>query len=217
MEKALQERTCLIFDFDGTLVDSMWIWEELDLELLHSFGKEPDDYARKMIPTMNIKEASRFFAEYFQIPKTPEEICLMIEEKAEDFYQNRVQLKPHAREFLEMLKKQGKHMCIATSSARSYVESFVNANGLGGYFDFLIAAGDVTKGKTEPEIYDKCLAQFGCEKGDAIVFEDALYAIETAKKAGYFVCAVEDDLETDKMEQIEKIADAKIVGFSHLL
>ncbi len=191
-----------IFDMDGTLTDSMYIWDTAGETYLRSQGKEPAPDLRKQLRPLSLEQAAELFQEQYGIRASVDEILKSFDEVVENEYRYHVKLKSGALELLEHLKKQGLEMTVATSSPRAIVLMVLKRLGILPYFSHVITCGDVGFGKDHPAVYDRAAELMGTDPASTLVFEDALHAVTTASKAGYFVVGVYDESEGINEEQI---------------
>ena len=205
---------CAIFDFDGTLFDSMYIWEEIGDVYLRSLGKEPKPSLRDEIRTFSLYQAACYMKKEYSISLTPEEIMAGINEKIEHFYLYEVLPKPGALEFLSEIKRVGILMCIATASDRKQVEAALSRCRMKHFFEEIIACSDIGHGKDEPVVFRKAMEHFGADRSTSLVFEDALHAAKTAKADGFKVVAVFDKSEK-RQEELQRTADFFLSDFEH--
>lgn len=202
-----------IFDFDGTLFDSMSIWDTVGEDYLRSNGYEPEAGTREAIRTMSLYQAACYMKAAYGIPCPVEAIMDGINKRVEEFYFRSVQPKPGVPEFLERLRRRGVKMCIATATDRYQIEAALKRCGLEGYFGEIFTCTSVGHGKDDPYIYEAALQFLGTTKEETAVFEDALYAIETAKAAGFPVVAVYDRHEPEQAG-IQALADGYLTDFT---
>ena len=205
---------CAIFDFDGTLFDSMYIWEEIGKVYLRSLGKEPEPSLREEIRAMSLYQAACYMKEEYSISLTPEEIMAGINEKIEHFYLYEVLPKPGVLEFLSEIKRAGILMCIATASDRKQVEAALSRCRMKHFFEEIIACSDIGHGKDEPVVFRKAMEHFGADRSTSLVFEDALHAAKTAKADGFKVVAVFDKSEK-RQEELQRTADFYLSDFEY--
>lgn len=202
----------IIFDCDGTILDSMRDWERLGLNLIK--GQEGGrDYQKikNHIRTLTIRETAEYFSVELGLDMDVEFIVKHLEEEITAKYQKEFLLKRGVLEFLE--KNKNRKMCIATATERNMVEAAVKRLGIQDYFQFIITSGEVGNSKEWPDIYDISADRLGLGKDDVMIFEDAHHAIVTAKTAGYRVVAVEDPSAEPHRESIIKMADYYIRDF----
>ncbi len=203
----------VIFDMDGTLIDSMGYWTNLAGEYLESKGVHPTEEELVKVKTMTLDQSTAYFSELYGIDTDGPTMVKEMITQMDDHYRYDIPLKAGMRERLAELKAQGVRMCIATASDRSLAETCLARLEVSEYFEFLLTTAEVGHGKTEPDIYlaakDKFAEISGRElaPSDIAVFEDALHCVETAHKAGFWVVAVPEMYYADEWNQITEIAD----------
>ncbi len=203
-----------IFDMDGTLTDSMHLWQDIGARYLLSLGLTPPEDLNNTIGVMTMEEVSNLFTESYGIKKTPLEIRNEINLLLEPLYGGDVQPKAGVTELLELLKSRGVKMCVATATDRHLAEIALEKTGLMDYFSEIFTCTMVGAGKEKPTIYEKSLEHLGTEKSATFVFEDALYAVETAKSAGFITVGVYDRFSQWAQERIRDIADIYLPDYS---
>lgn len=209
----MRNKDAVIFDLDGSLVDSMWIWKDIDIEYLGRFGIPLPENLQLEIEGMSFSETAVYFKERFSIPDSLEKMKSDWNAMAWDKYMNEVPLKPGVREFLEGCRERGIKLGIATSNSRELVENIARAQNLHDYFACIMTACDVNKGKPAPDIYLAVAKELGVEPGLCLVFEDIIPGIQAGKNAGMEVCAVEDEYSHAAREAKETLADYYIEDF----
>lgn len=209
----LQNIKAVIFDLDGSLVDSMWIWRDIDIEYLGRFGIELPNDLQKEIEGMSFSETAVYFKERFQIPDSLEQMKEDWNKMAWDKYMNEVMLKPGADVFLRYCIEHGIKLGIATSNSRQLVEAVADARGFGKDFDCIMTACEVAKGKPAPDIYLAVADKIGVDPSQCLVFEDIVPGIMAGKNAGMKVCAVEDVYSLHQTEDKKAQADYYIKDY----
>ena len=209
----LQDIKAVIFDLDGSLVDSMWIWKDIDVEYLGRFGITLPRNLQKEIEGKSFSETAVFFKERFQIPDSLEQMKEDWNRMAWDKYINDVPLKPGADLFLQYCINHGIKLGIATSNSRQLVEAVADARGFGKNFDCIMTACEVAKGKPAPDIYLAVADKLGVQPKDCLVFEDIVPGIMAGKNAGMRVCAVEDEYSMHQTLDKKELADYYIKDF----
>lgn len=204
-----------IFDLDGTLLDSMPAWNNAGPDYLRSLGIEPEKNLGARVRKMSLYQAACLFRDEYGVQKNTDEIMLGIDRVIEEFYFRRVQAKPGTAEFLERLKNDGVKMCVATATDSHLVKAALDKTGLSGYFGRIFTCTEIGHGKDEPDIFNTALEYLGTDKKNTMIFEDALFAVETAKRAGFKVCAVYDALE-GQPERLKALADYYIQSFADI-
>ena len=207
----------VIFDLDGSLVDSMWMWYQIDVEYLSRFGFTVPPGLQKAIEGYSFSETAIYFKERFQIPDSLDEIKATWNEMAWDKYMNEVPLKPGAALFLEYCQKQGIKLGIATSNSRELVQNIAQVHGFDNYFSCIMTGCDVGKGKPAPDIYLAVAQKLQVLPEECLVFEDILPGIQAGKSAGMKVCAVEDAYSLDQTSEKKALADYYIKDFYEIM
>ena len=188
-----------IFDFDGTLVDSMFIWDTFAEDYLLSIGKEPKENLREIFATFTLEQAAEHYQQHYGVTLSVKEIVDDINRMVLQSYRTKVCLKSGVAEFLDKLKSEGVKMCIATVTDRYVVEEVLSKLRVREYFSEIFTYSEVGYNKETPHIYNIALAHLKTEKDETVVFEDAYYALMTAKKDGFKVVAVYDKHESNQV------------------
>jgi len=203
----------VIFDLDGSLVDSMWIWKDIDIEYLGRFGISLPHNLQSEIEGKSFSETAVFFKERFQIPDSIEKMKQDWNEMAWKKYINDVPLKPGADVFLQYCISHGIKLGIATSNSRELVEAVADARGFGKDFNCIMTGCDVEKGKPAPDIYLAVADKLSVLPQECLVFEDITAGIMAGKNAGMRVCAVEDAYSMHQTEDKKRLADYYIKDY----
>ncbi len=206
----------LLFDMDGTLIDSMGMWKQIDVEYLGRFGIEPPADLQKQLEGMRLQETAVYMKNRFGISDSPKQMMQDWTDMAADFYLHEVKLKPGAEYFLREAKKRGMKLAIATSNALELAVSCLQGKGLYELFDEVVTA-DETKSKPDPDIYQEAAGRLQVSPDACLVFEDIPMGILAGKRAGMKVCAVQDAYALDQIEQIRELADYMISDFRQVL
>ena len=209
----LTNKKAVIFDLDGTLVDSMWMWKAIDVEYLGRFGLDLPPSLQKDIEGMSFSETAVYFKETFRIPDTLEEIKATWNRMAYDKYTKEVPLKKGVQKFLDYCKENGILLGIATSNSRELVDATLKALNIKEYFACVMTACEVAKGKPAPDIYLAVAEKLQAEPSRCLVFEDIEMGIMAGKNAGMEVCAVEDEFSMNQIEAKKKLADYYIKDY----
>lgn len=203
----LQNIKAVIFDLDGTLVDSMWIWHQIDIEYLSRFELSCPDDLSTAIEGLSFSETAVYFKERFSLSDSLDKIKNDWNEMAWNKYINEVQLKNGVYDFLCFCKEKGLKLGIATSNSRELVEGVINAHNLSSFFDCIMTSCDVNKGKPAPDIYLAVADKLDVLAENCLVFEDIIPGIQAGLNAGMKVCAVEDAYSASLRLEKEKLAD----------
>lgn len=191
-----------IFDMDGTLTDSMYIWDTAGETYLRNCGKEPAPDLRERLRPLSLPQAAELFQREYGVAASVEEILRGFDDVVEHEYKTNVLLKPGAVRLLKLLKSRGVRMSVASSSPREIVVSTLDRLGILPYFEHVVTCGDVGLGKDHPAVYDRAAELMDAGRDNTAVFEDALHAVKTASGAGYYVIGVYDESEGVNEDQI---------------
>lgn len=206
-----------IFDMDGTLIDSMWVWKQIDIDYLKKRNYTMTKDVRDDIEPLGYLDVARYFKEKFNISDSIEEIITEWNNMAYYHYTHDVKLKSGAKEWLDHLKNNNIKIGMATSNSLMLVEAVLKANNIYDYFDVFTTGDEVSTGKNSPDIYLLCAKKLNASPESCIVFEDILPAVKGAKSAGMKVIAVHDSYSEQQRIDIEKIADNYILNYHELI
>lgn len=206
----------MIFDMDGTLVDSMWMWKEIDVEYLGRYGLEVPDQLQKTIEGMSFTETAIYFKEVFGIPDDLEKMKQDWNAMAYEKYSTQVCYKEGALKFLKWCKAQGKKMGVATSNSRELVNAAGKRLHFDEYFDCIMTSCEAKKGKPAPDIYLAVADRLQIRPERCLVFEDIPAGIMAGNAAGMTVVAVEDDYSGYMKEEKMKLAKFFIDSYEEL-
>ena len=213
----LEMTEAVIFDLDGTLVDSMWMWKAIDIEFLGRYGYSCPEDLQKAIEGMSFSETASYFKERFHLPLDTEEIKEIWVQMSIDKYRRDVRLKPGAEKFLAMLRDSCIKTGIATSNGREMVDAVLESLGIKEYFNVVTTACEVAAGKPAPDIYLKVASDLAVKPEKCLVFEDVPAGILAGKRAGMRVCAVEDEFSLNMTDEKRALADYYIKDYCELM
>lgn len=213
----LNEIKAVIFDLDGTLIDSMWLWKHIDIEYLGRYGIPFPENLQREIEGMSFSETAVYFKQRFELPDDLETIKKDWNAMAADYYMTKVTLKKKAYHFLEYLKKNQIKTGIGTSNSKELVGMIIERFELSRHFNSIRTSCEVAKGKPAPDIYLKVTQDLGVEPREVLVFEDVPMGIMAAKNAGMKVCAVYDEFSEACQDEIRGLADYYINSFEEVL
>ncbi|GAA0078951.1 HAD family phosphatase [Clostridium sp. CTA-5] len=206
-----------IFDLDGTLVDSMWVWEQIDKDYLKENGYQLPKDLKNEITHLSFYQTAVYFKNRFNIKDSTEDIMNTWHDMAFKYYANHVKLKEGARDFLDKLKKSGIKIALATSNSIPLLKACLENNEVFDYFDSITTTDETSVGKDKPDVYLLAAKKLNIRPDNCIVFEDILPAIHGAKAAGMKVIAVEDSLSIHSKEELSTHADKYIKSFLELI
>ena len=214
---SLKHKKAVIFDLDGTLVDSMWMWKSIDVEYLGRYGYDCPGDLQKEIEGMSFSETAAYFKARFRLPDTLEEIKQAWTEMSLEKYRSQVPLKPGAKDFLDYMARRGVKAGIATSNGKAMVDAVLDSLKIRPYFQVVATACEVAAGKPAPDIYLNVAGRLGVEPEECLVFEDVPAGIQAGKSAGMTVCAVEDEFSRHMQQEKREMADFYINDYYEML
>ena len=201
-----------IFDLDGTLIDSMFIWDTFGEDYLKSFGIEEKENLAEVFKTFTLEQAAEYYRNHYNIKLSVKEIVEGINDMVAEIYRTKVVLKPGISDFLKRLQTAGVKMCVATVTDKPIVEDVLKRLNIYEYFSEIFTCAEVGYNKETPEIYREALKHLGTEKTETVVFEDVFHALKTAKKDGFKIAAVYDSHEP-RQKEMKEISDYYITDF----
>ena len=195
-----------IFDFDGTIVDSMFIWDNIGVDYLRSLGKEPRENLKKTFAAFTLEKAAQYYRNHYDVVLSVREIVDGVNKMIEEYYRTEVTLKKGVSDYLFWLRENDVKMCIATVTDRHLAEKTLYRLGISSCFSEIFTCDEVGQGKDEPAIYRKALEFLGTNKEETCIFEDSLFAVKTAKEDNFTVAAVFDEYEKEQ-DKLMYLAD----------
>lgn len=206
----------IIFDVDGTLLDSMQIWDELGTRYLKGKNIKAGTDLNKILFSMSFEEGCLYLKDQYNLPYSTEEIAEDIVEIMKNFYLYEVETKNGVKEFIEVMRKQNIPMIIATSSDKEIVKLAFDNLGITDFFVDIVTCTELNTNKRKPDIYLHCAQIIDTEPRETAVFEDVLHGIKSAKAAGFITVAVEDFSSVDERFEIKALADYYIKDFTKI-
>ncbi len=199
-----------IFDMDGTLADSMDFWTHLGEEYLRRQGIAPPPDIWDTLKALTMPQAAQWLVRTFGLPGTAAGAEAEMSAVMADHYRRDVPLKPGAREYLAALRDRGVGMCLATNTPSPLVRACLSRLGVLDLFRFCISGEEVGAGKDKPDIYLAAAERLGGAPRDVAVYEDALFALQTAKAAGFYTMGVFDEACADDWPAICRLSDETV-------
>ena len=212
--KAENEIEGAVFDVDGTILSSMYIWEDAGNRFLEKIGVEPVPEMAKKVLTMSVPEGAQFIKDYYNLKIKRDEIIDGILHIVKDFYYYEAPLKEGILDVFKMLKDNGVKMTVATSGDRGMVEAAFKRLGIIDYFMAIFTCGEVGANKTKPLIFEKAAEIMGIKPEKILVFEDSPHAIETANAAGFHTVGIYDEYSKDFQENVKEISEYYLQNWS---
>lgn len=207
----------MLFDLDGTLIDSMSVWKDIDIEFLGNYGIELPADLQNSIEGMSFTETASYFKKRFQFKESVEEIKAIWNEMAYEHYTQYVKLKDGVLEFLSYLRSHKIKTGISTSNSIQLVQGVLKAKEIESYFDVVVTACQVNVGKPSPDIYLETARLLNVEPKNCLVFEDIPMGIMAGKNANMKVCTIYDDFSKNQDIKKRNLADYYINTFKEVL
>ena len=209
-----------IFDLDGTLIDSMGIWVQIDIDYIAEIGHTEEVDLVKLkeeINHLSYRGTAEYFKNRFNLKCSIDEICARWHDMAYEKYSKDVKLKEGVLEFLTELKSSGKKIGLATSNSIELAKVCLESNNILDLFDSITITNEVSRGKNFPDVYLLSAERLGVEPKDIVVFEDIPVAVEGAKKGDFKVVGVYDDYSAHHEEEMMDKSDKFIKSYNELL
>jgi len=202
----------VIFDLDGTLLDSLWAWEHSGSNYLRSKGINPSPELDKQLEQLSLQDGAVLIKKMYDLPYTVDEIIEETLRPVREHYYTDIPAKSKVPELLKLLKERGIKMAVATGSDGQLTRAVLTRLGLIDYFSVIITCDEVGVGKLSPVIYETTLTRLGTQKSRTVVVEDAPYAVETARTAQFYTIGVFDPKHRRQLSKIKKFSH-KFVSF----
>ncbi|MDP4133799.1 MAG: HAD family phosphatase [Bacillota bacterium] len=209
--------TTAIFDLDGTLIDSIHVWEKVDIKWLSMHNIKPERHLLNRFKVMNFDEAVSFVQEELGVKETAEYIIDTWSSMVKNEYAHNIPLKKGARELLTKYKNEGKRIALATSCVRECCESVLANNKIRDYFEEIVYTTDIGRSKSYPDVYLKCAHLLGSDPSDCVAFEDIYLAIAGVRAAGMRFVGVYDPMSSIGWDDMIKEADLCVKSLEELL
>ena len=207
----------IIFDIDGTLVDSLDAWAESDKIFLEENNVTYSKDISEKLKTMHYISAAEYFINELHIPMTLEQVCRRIDEIIGEKYRHEINAKQGVKEFIEECSRRGTAMCAATSNLRGLAEAVLESCGLSEFMRFILTSDEVGSGKDDPEIFLRCAEMLGTSPECTAVFEDSCHAAESAASAGFFTVGVYDSHYAAEYSRLEEICRISVRDMRELI
>ena len=213
----IKEFDAVLFDLDGTLIDSMWLWHAIDIEYLKRFNLTPPKDLSASIEGMSFNETAVYFKERFNISDSIEKIKADWDEMSHELYCTKVNLKAGAKRFIEYIQENNIKMAICTSNSYTLAVDVLKALDIFKYFEVVITSGMVGQGKPNPDVYLEAAKRLQVSPDKCIVFEDVIQGIMAGKNAGMQVVAVYDDATKECKDEKIRLADYYVDSFDEFI
>ena len=202
-----------IFDLDGTLLDSMQVWDTVAEDYLRSLGKEPEEDLRERFRTYSLRQSAEYYRTHYGVELSVPEIMDGINRMVASAYLHTVPLKPGVAGYLGRLRAAGVKLCVATVTDKTLTQAALTRCGVMSCFSGIFTCAEVGHGKDEPHLYRTAQAALGTGRRETAVYEDSLYAMRTARAEGFFTVGVRDPHEPDQ-EGLRALSDVYLTDFA---
>ena len=203
----------VIFDVDGVLLDSMSAWENLGQMYLKHLGISAEADLGEILSPMSLEEAARYLIDHYGLKWKPEEVVRGINQELKEFYEHQVLLKPGVEIYVNEFCRRNIPMAIATSGDRENAEAALDRLGVLSYFEGICTCSETGGGKSRPDVYFAAERLLHTNPKETWIFEDALHALRTAKRAGFQTVGMYDRSNEKDQGKIRKEADLYLTGW----
>ena len=217
MIKNLGEISAVIFDMDGTILDSLDIWVQSDIQFITEQGFEYDSSVSAQLKKLHFHSACDFLKEHYSLSMPSEAIGERIMELVEHGYLHEAKLKEGAAEFIDKLAENGVKMCVATSNEKGLAQGSLRNTGILDKMQFVLTSDEVGEGKETPKIFLEAAKMLGTNIAHTAVFEDSSHALHSAKLGGFKTVGIFEQRFPDEFYELKKEADMTIKSFKELL
>jgi len=208
----------IIFDLDGTLIDSMPIWRGTGETFLKRHGFPVPENLLDIVKSQTLYQTAEYFRTELGVPMEPQAIVDEVIQYVADAYTYTIPLKDGAKEYLDAMAESGVKMCILTASEAGYIQPALDRLDIRKYFDGILTCTELGEYKEDGKAFLTAMEHLGGTLENTVVFEDAGYAVKGAKAAGFTVYAVLDDaIRKNEMEKIRNLADHCFYSYKELL
>ena len=206
----------VIFDCDGTLLDSMWVWHDMDVRLAERVGVEFTAEDSDFLTRSNIYECGDYLYKKYGLGTSGADVVDIINTYMMEFYKNDAVARPGAIEFVRGLYELGIPMSVASSTVPELLHQGLETAGFSGYFRAIVSVDDVGSSKREPAVYDLARKPLGTTREQTWGFEDAIYAVRTLNASGYKTCGIYGDNISGKACDLKRESDLFITEFTDI-
>lgn len=205
----------LLFDMDGTLLDSMGMWMSLESDYMRTLGVNPQEVDTDQIATLGVEETLALLKKQFGIQASTEDVKRYVQNRLHHFFSREVKLRPGVREMLSTFRELGISMAVGTATEYELAEMALKTVGIYDQFDFLQSVSTVGYSKNDRRFFYKAAERFGVEPKEICLFDDALYACVTAKVAGCYVVSMIDPAYEQDVQALLRESNEQRLDFEN--
>ena len=205
-----------IFDIDGTLLDSMPIWENAGARYLATLGIKAKPDLKERLDALSLPEGAIYMQKEYGLSVSAEDILEGVNQVVKDFYYKEAVMKPGAYALVKRLKENGVKLIIATATDKEMAKAALIRNGIWQDFMGMLTCEEAGAGKTSPKVFELARQKLGTKKEETWVFEDSLYAVKTATEAGFPVCSIYDTYSVGNAKEIQRLSNIYVRDFSEI-
>lgn len=216
LDLLLKDKEAVLFDIDGTLIDSMGIWDEVDRIYLARYNIPVPEHLPETLSGLSIAQTAAYFREVLGVQETNEKMISDWNELAFEQYNRHILPKADALKFVQEIHDRHIPMAVGTSNTRALAETVMRRLGFAGYLSYMLTGEDIQFGKPDPFIYLEAARCVGARPENCIVFEDIPEGLTAGKRAGMKTCAIWDHFSSSKDDEKRKIADYYIHSFTDI-
>ena len=206
----------VIFDMDGTLLDSMHIWRTLGRDYLKSKGICPPGDLDERTAALSMDEGAEYFRRELGVEETVQEIHREMSQMVECAYRESLPLKPGVRGHLDFLRRRGIRMCVLTATPSYLARMAFDRLDITEYFEFVLDCDEAGSGKTQPECFLEAARRLGANPREITVYEDADFALETARKNGFHTVGIYDEGMAGRREEVRRLSEIYVEDYAEL-
>ncbi len=203
----------IIFDLDGTLIDSMGMYRDIARNYLNTLGIKLDNEIAQKTTTMSLKMSVQYLVDYYKLNKSVDEVFEDYRKIVADFYENEVEMKDMALETVMKYHDRGYKLGLGTATNERLLTHVFNRLDIKKYFDFIQTVDGVSTQKGDPKFFKIMADKMGYDTGEVLLFDDAPYALRSAKQSGMITCAVYDDSAKSHWQSSVELNDYSIESF----
>lgn len=216
IHEILQNYEAVLFDMDGTLIDSMWVWNSVDIDFLKRYNEPVPETLKADIEGMSYYQTAEYFKNRFRLSESLDEIINIWDYMALEKYKNEVPVKEGVLRFIETLSDRDIPMAICTSNSRFLTLAVLEKYPVLKKINLIVTSDEVTEGKPAPTIYLTAAKGLKVNPCKCLVFEDLPNGIMAGKNAGMKTCTIDDDFSKAQIGKKIELADYYIHDYNDL-